>query len=148
MGTEQGELNLGQLCRERWGDAVRLVGFGTHAGTVSAASDWGGERETMRVRPSRPGSVEAACHAAGEPRFLLDLRAAGPALRAALSEPRLERFIGVIYRPDTELQSHYAAASLARQFDAWVWLDETAAVEPIPGPPEEAAVPDTFPFGL
>jgi erythromycin esterase-like protein len=124
------------------------IGFGTHAGTVAAASDWGGEMEVKRVRPSREGSVERACHEAGERRFLLDLREERP-VRDALLDPRLERFIGVIYRPETELRSHYAEAALPRQFDAWVWLDETTAVTPLgrePGP--GGATSDTWPFGL
>ncbi len=148
MGTEGGELNVGQLCREHWGNGCVSIGFGTHAGTVAAASDWGGEMEVKRVRPSREGSVERLCHDAGERRFLLDLRAERP-VRDALLEPRLERFIGVIYRPETELRSHYAEAVLPRQFDAWVWLDETGAVTPLghePGPDGEA--PETWPFGL
>jgi protein-L-isoaspartate(D-aspartate) O-methyltransferase len=148
MGIVREELNIGQLCRERFGDeAVALVGFGTHAGMVAAASDWGGEMEVKRVRPSRPDSCERLCHDAGIPRFLLDL-GRDEALRRRLLEPRLERFIGVVYRPDTELTSHYAAAALPRQFDAFVWFDETSAVTPLGPEHVRARVPDTYPFGL
>ena len=157
MGMRRGELNIGQLCRQWWEDEAALIGFGTHAGTVAAATHWDGDMEVKQVRPSREGSYERLSHDAGVPRFLLDLRA-DPALAAALEEPRLERFIGVIYRPETELASHYARASLSRQFDAWVWFDETRAVTPLgPEPhdhgphdhgPHGGAVPDTFPFGL
>ncbi len=148
MGMEGGELNIGQLCRERWGDGCASIGFGTHAGTVAAASDWGGEMEVKRVRPSREGSVERACHDARTRRFLLDLRAERP-VRDALLAPRLERFIGVIYRPETELMSHYAEAVLARQFDAWLWLDETTAVAPLGREPApDGGTPETWPFGL
>jgi protein-L-isoaspartate(D-aspartate) O-methyltransferase len=147
MGIVREELNIGQLCRERFGDEAALVGFGTHTGTVAAASDWGGEMEVKRVRPSRPDSYERLCHDAGIPRFLLDLRR-DEALRRCLLEPRLERFIGVVYRPDTELTSHYADASLPRQFDAFVWFDETSAVTPLGPEHARAGVPDTYPFGL
>jgi erythromycin esterase-like protein len=150
MGRQRGELNLGQLCRERFGDEVALVGFGTHTGTVAAAHDWGDEMRVMRVRPSLDDSFERACHDAGVPRFLLDLAPGRhESLHERLAEPRLERFIGVIYRPATELASHYAEASPSRQFDAWIWFDETTAVTPLA--PEQhdrsGELPDTFPFG-
>ena len=147
MGQHRGELNIGQLCREHWGEEAALIGFGTHTGTVAAASDWGGRMEVKRVRPSRPDSYERICHDAGAPRFLLDF-ARDAAAREALLEPRLERFIGVIYRPDTELMSHYAEATLPEQFDAWVWFDETQAVTPLGPEHRQSGMPDTYPFGL
>ena len=148
MGVLREELNIGQLCREAFGKDAAPIGFGTHAGTVACASDWGGEMEVKRVRPSRRDSIERLCHDAEVSRFLLDLRPGRrDALRQRLLEPRLQRFIGVIYRPDTELMSHYADASLPQQFDAYVWFDGTSAVTPLPGG-EKEGVPDTFPFGL
>jgi erythromycin esterase-like protein len=87
------------------------------------------------------------CHDANVPRFLLDL-GRDPAVGRRLMEPRLERFIGVIYRPDTELMSHYANASLSQQFDAFLWFDETSAVTPLGPEHARAGVPDTYPFGL
>jgi protein-L-isoaspartate(D-aspartate) O-methyltransferase len=146
MGAVRGEHNIGQIARERWGDDVALVGFGTHAGTVSAATDWDGDREVKRVLPSRPDSYERLCHDSGISRFLL-LPHADPALRGRLAEPRLERFIGVIYRPETERWSHYSEASLPDQFDAYVWFDETRALEPAGHEPHDGAA-DTFPFGV
>lgn len=145
MGRERGELNLGQLMRERHGGAARLIGFGTHAGTVAAASDWDGPMEVKRVNSSRPNSWERACHDGGPARFLLDLRDAPD-----LGPDRLERFIGVIYRPDTERWSHYSEASLARQYDGWVWFDETRAVTPLLGAEDamEESADDTWPFGV
>lgn len=150
-----GEHNLGQLCRERFGDDVVSIGFGTHTGTVSAASRWGGEREVKPVAPSRGDSYEHQFHLSGCDRCLLDL---GPSLsadlRSALEEPRIERFIGVIYRPETELLSHYSEAVLTDQFDGFVWFDTTTALEPLPENPVSmdddaaGAVPDTFPFGV
>lgn len=149
MGVVREELNIGQLCRERFGDAVALIGFGTHTGTVAAASDWGDDMEIKRVRKSWPESYERLCHDSGVPRFLLDLaEGRHEPLRRRLLEPRLERFIGVIYRPDTELMSHYADASLPQQFDAWAWFDETHAVTPLGPEHAKPGVPETYPFGL
>ncbi|WP_370640167.1 erythromycin esterase family protein [Aurantimonas sp. HBX-1] len=148
MGAERGEINIGQLCRQAYGTDAALIGFGTHAGTVAAASEWDAPMEIKAVRPSRPDSYEALCHEAGEERFLLDLRQGlRTDLRSALSQPRLERYIGVIYRPETERWSHYSFASLPDQYDAFVWFDETQAVVPVPTPvtPGED---ETYPFGL
>src|SRR5213079_1655956 len=147
MGVVREELNIGQLCRERFSDEAALIGCGTHTGTVAAASDWGGAMELKRVRPSHRDSYERLCHDAAVPRFLLDL-GRDQALRRRLLEARLERFIGVIYRPDTELMSHYANASLPQQFDAFIWFDETWAVTPLAPEHSRAGVPDTYPFGL
>jgi erythromycin esterase-like protein len=148
MGYARDELNIGQLCREHFAAQCALIGFGTNAGTVAAADNWDADMQIMTVRPARQGSYERLCHEAGGARFLLDLRADAP-LRRALMKPRLERFIGVIYRPDTELHSHYARTSLPQQFDAFVWFDQTRAVTPL-GHEHVAAgtVPDTYPFGV
>ncbi|HEV7441000.1 MAG TPA: protein-L-isoaspartate(D-aspartate) O-methyltransferase, partial [Steroidobacteraceae bacterium] len=100
MGTVRAELNVGQLCRERFGDEAALIGFGTHTGTVAAADDWDGDMKVKRVRPSHRDSYERLCHDCGVPRFLLD-PTGDEALRNGLVEPRLERFIGVIYLPET-----------------------------------------------
>jgi protein-L-isoaspartate(D-aspartate) O-methyltransferase len=149
MGQVRGEHNIGQLVRERWGSEAALIGFGTHTGTVTAADDWDSPRKVKRVLPSRGDSYERQCHDAGVPRFLLDLAAGRhDALRRRLLEPRLERFIGVIYRPETERWSHYSTAVLPEQFDAFVWFDETRALEPL-GPPEpDHGLPETYPFGV
>lgn len=125
MGA-RGEHNVGMLARRAFGDDAFLVGFGTHDGVVAAASDWGGPMEHKQVRPSHPDSYERICHDTGLPAFLLHLRHPVHAeVRDELAEPRLERAIGVIYRPETELQSHYFQASLPNQFDEYVWLDRT-----------------------
>jgi erythromycin esterase-like protein len=148
MGSVRGEHNIGQLVRERWAEHAALIGFGTHTGTVTAATDWDGDHETKRVLPSRGDSYERVCHDSGVPRFLLDLTPGrDEALRRRLAEPRLERFIGVIYRPETERWSHYSEAALPRQFDAYVWFDETAALRPLAAHEPHRGVPDTFPFG-
>jgi protein-L-isoaspartate(D-aspartate) O-methyltransferase len=148
MGIVRRELNLGQLCREAFGDEAALIGFGTNSGTVAAANDWGGSMEVKTIRPGLPGSYEAACHASGAPCFLLDLsERKSPTARHRLLSPRLERFIGVIYRPESERLSHYAKASLPQQFDAFVWFDDTRAVTPLPTGRREGA-PETWPFGL
>jgi len=145
MGA-RGEINVGQLCREEFGNSVYSIGFGTDHGTVAAASDWGAAMEIKKVRPSDPRSYEQLCHTTGVPRFLLGLRPEGE-LRAGLMEPRLERAIGVIYRPETELASHYFEAHLPRQFDEYIWFDESQAVRPLESH-EVAGLPETYPFGL
>ena len=150
MGQVREELNVGQLCREKFGDEAVLIGFGTHSGTVAAATDWDGPMEVKTLRPSMDGSYERICHETGLKRFLLDLRGGSDELISELEEPRLERFIGVIYRPETERWSHYAQASLPGQFDAWVWFDETSAVTPLEGAAaaSESGGEETYPFGL
>ncbi len=150
MGQEREELNIGQLCRQEFGDDCALIGFGTHTGEVAAASDWDGPMEIKAIRPSRPDSYEYLSHQVGVERFLFDLRDEAPAgLRNVLPEQLLERFIGVIYRPETERWSHYSHATLARQFDAWVWFDRTQAVTPLPAPaPTGHGEDETYPFGL
>ena len=141
---ERGELNIGRLCRERFGADAALIGFGTHAGTVACASDWDAPMEVKRVNPSRPDSYERLAHDTGIARFLLDLReGVHDPLRTALAEARLERFIGVIYRPETERWSHYSSCTLPGQFDAYAWFDETRAVTPLPEP----GAGDADPFG-
>ncbi|MBW9117707.1 protein-L-isoaspartate(D-aspartate) O-methyltransferase [Rhizobium cauense] len=147
MGKVRGELSLGQLCREKFADEVALIGFGTHVGTVAAATDWDGEMEVKRVRPSLEESVERCCHLSRSTRFLLDF-ARHAELANLLAHERLERFIGVIYRPGTERLSHYANVELSKQFDAYVWFDETHAITPISPQATSGPVPDTFPSGL
>ncbi len=146
----RGEHNVGQLCRTKFGKSAYIVGFGTDHGTVAAASDWDEPMQRMRVRPARPDSYERLCHDARIPAFLLHLREPRRrALRDELSEPRLERAIGVVYRPDTELQSHYFHACLPEQFDEFVWFDQTRAVEPLAfGRSRSGDLPDTYPFGV
>ena len=142
------EYNIGHLCRQEFRSASYSIGFGTNGGTVAAASNWDEPMEIKIVRPAMVGSYERLCHEAGDPRFLLPLRSLTPApLGAALMQPRLERAIGVIYRPETELQSHYFEAVLPRQFDEYVWFDETNAVTPL-HTKELEGLPDTYPFGL
>jgi protein-L-isoaspartate(D-aspartate) O-methyltransferase len=125
------------------------IGFGTDHGTVAAASDWDGPVEIKTVRPALPESYESLCHASELSGFLLHLREPEREdVREELEPPRLERAIGVIYRPETELQSHYFHASLPHQFDEWIWFDETSAVTPLEPRTAEAGLPETFPFGL
>ncbi len=145
----RGELNVGQLIRERYGRECVLIGFTTYSGTVTAASEWGGRAERKRVRPALPESYEAMFHAVGAPRFLLRLRDGGQ-VSHALAEPMLERAIGVIYLPESELASHYFYASLARQFDAILHFDQTRAVEPLERTSEWAIgePAETFPSGM
>ncbi len=148
MGQVRGEHNIGQLARARFGDDCALIGFGTDHGTVAAASNWDEPMEIKRVRSARNDSYEGRSRDAGIEAFFLET---GPgqkdSVREALAEPLLERAIGVIYRPETELLSHYFQAELSKQFDAWIWFTETDAVaaRPVAHPhgPDE-----TYPFGL
>jgi protein-L-isoaspartate(D-aspartate) O-methyltransferase len=145
MGV-RGELNVGHFCRQTFGTKAYLLGFGTDHGTVAAAHDWDGPMEVIPVRPSHPRSYERLCHDAEVPAFFLPLRdAARPEVRDELTTPRLERAIGVVYRPETELQSHYFHAVLPHQFDEWVWIDETRAVRPVTDA-EARRLPRAHPF--
>jgi protein-L-isoaspartate(D-aspartate) O-methyltransferase len=148
--SARGELNVGELCREHFGSAAYAVGFGTDHGTVAAASHWGGPLEIKRVRPARAESYERLCHDSGVPAFALHLRdPRRRELRDELLDPRLERAIGVIYRPETERASHYFHAVLPIQFDDFVWFDETRAVTPLAAPARAGEdLPETYPFGL
>ena len=152
MGMVRGELNIGQLAKEKFGEKARNIGFGTHSGTVAAADDWDGPMRIKRINPSIDESYERLSHDSGVPSFLLDLRESETCQALdQLVEPHLERFIGVIYRPETERWSHYSQAILAYQFDGWVWFDETEAIRPLPGkvrPGEQASADETWPFGL
>jgi protein-L-isoaspartate(D-aspartate) O-methyltransferase len=144
----RGEHNIGQLCRKEFGDQAYLIGFGTHSGTVAATSDWGGPMEVKTVRPSLPNSYEQLCHATGLARFMLGLRGRGDLCGPkGLGKERLERAIGVIYRPETEMASHYFLANLPQQFDEYIWLDNTHAVTPL-DTAEVKGLPDTYPFGV
>jgi erythromycin esterase-like protein len=148
MGRRRGELNLGQLVRERHGREACNVGFSTYTGTVTAASDWDAPSETKRVRPGLEASYESLFHSYGMPRFLLWLEE--PArLPAAIREERLQRAIGVIYRPETERLSHYFQARVASQFDAMIHIDETRALAPLEAYAEAGAeAPETYPTGV
>jgi erythromycin esterase-like protein len=139
---QAGELNLGQLVRERAGPAVLNVGFTTHHGTVTAASDWGRQAERKRVRRSLPGSWEELFHEHGPPRFVIR--------PADLRGRRIERAIGVVYRPETERASHYFHARIADQFDVVIHIDESHALEPLEATGEWRAgeLPDTYPWGV
>ena len=150
--TEMGDLgewNVGQLCRDRWGRDAMLVGFSTHHGTVTAASEWDGAGERKRVRPGLPGSYEDLFHRCGPERFWLPLRD-DATLASLLAARRLQRAIGVIYLPHSERMSHYFHTRLPAQFDAMIHIDATRAVEPLVPEPEWHAgePPETYPSGL
>ncbi|KAM5441198.1 hypothetical protein MferCBS31731_003626 [Microsporum ferrugineum] len=155
MGRRKGELNIGQLCREGFGrENVALVGCSTHAGTVAAANEWGSDVEIMDVVPSRSDSWEHLAYQSGQDMFYLELRKdlANPELIRAIAKasPKLERFIGVIYRPKTERTSHYSSTDLADQFDGFVWFERTEAVKPLVThqPHDHIGADETYPFGL
>lgn len=146
---KRGEWNLGQLVRERYPNDSFSLGFTTYSGTVTAAHDWGEDPQFMQVRQGLPGSYEALFHSTNIPAFLLLFRPDDPFV-GELRTGRLERAIGVIYRPETERMSHYFHASLPHQFDAVMHIDQTRALQPLErhatAPEEE--VPETFPSGV
>jgi protein-L-isoaspartate(D-aspartate) O-methyltransferase len=148
MGV-RGELNIGQLARERFGATAYSIGFGTDHGTVAAASNWDEPMQVMTVQPSHEDSYERLCHDTGIAAFLLHLRRPEHSnLRPELLNPHLERAIGVIYRPDTEMLSHYFQALLPAQFDEYIWFERTTAVQPLETRAAGAGLPETWPFGL
>jgi erythromycin esterase-like protein len=150
--TEMGDLgewNVGQLVRDRWGDQAMLVGFSTHSGTVTAASEWDAVAERKRVRPGLPGSYEDLFHQIGEPRCWLPLRG-NEALGTLLRDRRLQRAIGVIYLPHSERTSHYFHTNLPAQFDAMIHIDHTRAVQPLVTEPvwHAGEADETYPSGI
>jgi len=148
--TIRGEYNIGQLCRQEFRQGTYSIGFGTDHGTVTAASNWDGPMEIKSVRPALKQSYEYGFHRAigeiGEANYFVPMKS-NLALQKALERPLLERAIGVIYRPETEIASHYFQAILPRQFDEYIWFDETHAVRPLATKDLEG-LPDTYPFGL
>lgn len=146
--SARGEHNIGQLCRKAFGDQSYRIGFGTDHGTVAAASNWDAPMEIKQVRPAHAQSYERLFHLTQQPGLILPLRHnQNLEVIGELAQPRLERAIGVIYRPETELASHYFEAILPRQFDDYVWVDDSAAVTPLTTT-ELRGVPDTYPFGI
>jgi protein-L-isoaspartate(D-aspartate) O-methyltransferase len=143
----RGEHNLGHLCRKEYGAVAYAIGFGTYGGTVAAASDWDGPMEIKTIVPALAQSYEGICHETGVASFLLDLHQSSLNGADGLRKPRLERAIGVIYRPETELASHYFQAVLPDQFNEYVWLDRTTPIAPFETK-ELQGLPDTYPFGL
>ncbi|KAK0739461.1 erythromycin esterase-domain-containing protein [Apiosordaria backusii] len=152
MGWSNDELNIGQLCKEAYGNQALSIGCLTNTGTVAAARKWDGDMQVMKVRPGLPNSYEQLMHATGIKNFVLDLRAGhcDEKLREALMAKRLERFIGVIYAPMTERQSHYSHAVLPEQFDGFIWFDETRHVGALEvhQPHGNVEFDETWPFGL
>lgn len=152
MSWAHGEYNVGQLCKQTLGSQALAIGCATNTGTVAAAKRWDEDMRIMRVRPGMANSYEQLMHATGIKNFVLDLREGycDPRLREALMRKRLERFIGVIYRPDTERQSHYSSAILSKQFDGLVWFDETSHVQAMEmhQPETPLEFEETWPFGL
>ena len=146
--SARGEHNIGQLCRQGFPGQSYHIGFGTDHGTVAAASEWDGPMQIKQVRPSHPQSYERQFHLSNAPGLILPLSAAhGAEMAEELSKPRLERAIGVIYRPETELASHYFEARLPEQFDEYIWIDRTSAVTPLPSG-QIRGMPETYPFGV
>jgi erythromycin esterase-like protein len=152
MGWSRNEINIGQLCKEKYGKKALSIGCSTYTGTVAAARRWDDAMRVMQVKPALPNSYEHLMHATDIKTFVLDLRkgSCSKELREALMEQRLERFIGVIYSPATERQSHYMLAVLPEQFDGLVWIDETkhVGVMEVQQPRTALELDETWPFGV
>jgi erythromycin esterase-like protein len=152
MGWAQGELNIGQPCKEAFGQQALNIGCGTNTGTVAAAKRWDADMQVMSVRPGLRNSYEELMHSTGIANFTLDMHRekCGECLRDELRKRRLERFIGVIYRPETERQSHCSSAILPDQMDGFIWFDKTrhgGALE-VHQPHTLTRYDETWPFGL
>lgn len=145
--SRRGEQSLGELCVRGFGDDSYRIGFGTDRGTVAAASNWGGAMEVKELRRSHPQSHEHQFHLTGLPGLILPMHVLDAELAGELSQPRLQRAVGVVYRPESELASHYFEADLRRQFDEYVWIDRSRAVAPLETGQAEG-LPDTYPFGV
>jgi erythromycin esterase-like protein len=147
----KGQFNIGQLCRSAYGRDAVLIGMSTDRGQVAAADDWDSDMLIKDIRPSRPDSWEHQFLKAGVPASLTDWRdPTRKELRRVLSKPLLERAIGVIYRPETERGSHYFEATLAEQFDAMIWIEQTQPVTALALPKSQRLEPEdeTYPFGV
>jgi erythromycin esterase-like protein len=146
--SAQGEWNVGQLVREKYGQAAFLLGFTTYTGTVTAATNWHEPPQLKKVRPALENSFELLFHEIEIPNFFLNL--SDQQSEKLLMQERLERAIGVIYRPESERVSHYFKARLSKQFDAVIHFDETRAVQPLERTEgwNETDAPETFPEGL
>lgn len=147
--ARRGQLNIGQLARQRFGSACCLVGFTTYAGEVIAAPEWGANGEVESVREALQDSYEDLFHRVEAEQFVLPLRGQSP-LSVMLARPRLERAIGVVYQPHTERHSHYFTARLSNQFDAVIHIDVTHAVTPLGVGPTQffEEPPETYPSGV
>ena len=146
----RGEINIGHLCKEHFGSKSYTIGFGTHTGTVAAAKNWGDAMQVMPINDSLADSYEQLCHKTNVTNFTLPLREehSEKNLRDVLSKPRLERAIGVVYRPETELMSHYFKAVLPSQYDEYIWFNKTKAITPLIIKTKTTKLADVHPFGL
>jgi erythromycin esterase-like protein len=128
--ADQGEINIGQLIREQHDGHTCLIGFSTYQGSVTAASEWGNPPQFVKINPGLKGSYEEIFHQLQYQNFLLDL-VNSPELEHFLKIPRLQRAIGVIYRPESERYAHYFFTHLTSQFDFLIHFDKTTAVIPL-----------------
>jgi erythromycin esterase len=145
-----GMVNVGQLVRQGHDrEGVVLVGFGTHRGTVIAAEEWGAPMERMPVPHARGGSFESAMHIAAVGDALLTFNGRDDGAVRGLDEPIGHRAIGVVYDPDHERWGNYVPTIVPRRYDAFLYIDETRAVDPLHMPVRvDGEVPETYPSGV
>jgi erythromycin esterase len=145
--ADSGEVNIGQLARERYGtDQVVLIGFGSYGGTVVAGGSWGAPMELMAVPPGRRGSLEDVLHA----------EAPGQAMFVFPSDRRIDlltdeldhRAIGVVYHPEFDARGNYVPTILGDRYDAFLWFDQSHGVQPLRTRLVDVAEPETYPSGI
>jgi erythromycin esterase-like protein len=144
-----GMVNVGQLVRQQHGqDGVVLVGFGTHRGTVIAAEEWGAPMERLRVPVARRTTFEEEMHDANVGDALLVFDGTDNGGVPGLQEPIGHRAIGVVYDPDAERWGNYVPTIMARRYDAFLYIDETRAVDPLHMAVKvDGEAPETYPSG-
>ncbi|KAI0335983.1 hypothetical protein GY45DRAFT_1316007 [Cubamyces sp. BRFM 1775] len=166
MGRRRGEINIGQRCREIFGDdKVFNIGFLTNRGTVTASHNWDEPPYLQRMNPPIDNSLEAIFDKWADMdtfivthKIITDDKGKTKKIKVSeelsdfLDRPRYQRFIGVIYRRLTEVPSHYSKCSAAKQFDCIAHVRESRGIEPLESENtwkgQKAEADLTFPFGV
>jgi erythromycin esterase-like protein len=147
--ARHGMVNVGELVRrEHEEEGVVIVGFGSHRGTVIAASEWGAPMQRMRVPAARPKSFEAELLDAGVGNFLLTFEDAADGGIAGLDEPIGHRAIGVVYDPDHERWGNYVPTVVPGRYDAFIYIEESRALDPLHMPVRVDAEAEMDPSGM
>jgi erythromycin esterase len=153
--AREGMVNVGQLVRQAHGerpadrDGVVLVGFGTHRGTVVAGAEWGAPMQRMRMPLARPDSWEDLLHQAVARDALLLFDGTENGGIPGLERPADHRAIGVVYTPQAERWGNYVPTIVPRRYDAFLFIDETRAVDALHMPVTvDAEVAETYPTGM
>lgn len=77
------------------------------------------------------------------------VRAAARPLAAAGNRDPLRDAIGVVYDPRAERWGNYVPTIVPRRYDAFCYVDETRALDPLHMPVlVDGEVPETYPSGM